>query len=156
MSLLNDYDPSQQKTINGMLRTTHRATRKIAEKFDNDLLFKTPLEFLLEVINNEDIGITHRINAAKSSLPYIHQALPQQMEVSGPGGGAIEYNLLANDAHRRLGVILEAEFDEPEGEEGDIVAIERKESTSIRTERQARDILEQVKLKAAKLHKEEQ
>ena len=105
MSLLND-DKEPQKLLDGILNTSSAAARRIAKKYKNSLELVTPLEFMLNVLNDSDIDMRHRLNAAKSALPYMHQQMPSMVEISGRDGGAIEHTLLANDAHRALESVL--------------------------------------------------
>lgn len=43
---------------------------------------KTPLEFLLDVMNNKQASIALRVDAAKSAAPYIHRKQPSEVESS--------------------------------------------------------------------------
>lgn len=53
---------------------------------------ETPLDFLLRVMRDEVNTLDVRVNAAKAAAPYVHPAL-KSIEVSGPGGGEIEFKV---------------------------------------------------------------
>jgi len=119
MSLLNN-DNQPTKLIEGMLNTASAATRRIATRYIKDPNMMTPLEFLIDVFNDSDVHIRHRITAAKTAMPFMHQQLPNVVEVSGRDGGPIELDLLATDAHRALesvlvGTVIEGEVEGPAG-----------------------------------------
>lgn len=41
---------------------------------------KQPLELLLEVMNNDEMPIEFRIDAAKAAAPYVHRKQPTEIE----------------------------------------------------------------------------
>jgi hypothetical protein len=41
---------------------------------------KQPLELLLDVMNNEEMPIDFRIDAAKAAAPYVHRKMPTEIE----------------------------------------------------------------------------
>jgi len=52
----------------------------------------TPLEFLLDVMRNEENMIDQRVDAAKSAAPYIHKKMPQAID--GNLSGKFEFSWL--------------------------------------------------------------
>lgn len=64
----------------------------------------TPLEFLYETFNNEDVHIEFRLKAATSALAYVHRKLPNQVEHTGKDGGALQVE--HTDARDKLTAIL--------------------------------------------------
>ncbi len=49
----------------------------------------TPIEYMMNVLRNDQETPERRMDAAKSAAPYVHPRL-QSTEVSGKGGGPIE------------------------------------------------------------------
>lgn len=47
---------------------------------------KTPLDFLLMVMNNRRAHPSSRIEAAKAAAPYVHRKMPTDIELSGEIG----------------------------------------------------------------------
>lgn len=44
---------------------------------------KTPLDFLLTLMQNAKVPLPFRLDAAKAAAPYVHKRMPQHVEVSG-------------------------------------------------------------------------
>lgn len=75
------------------VRNKANATREAAVKASG----LTPLDFMLDIMRDEDTEPHARLAAAKAAAPYIHPKLTA-VELSGPDGKPIEVN--ATVTHR--------------------------------------------------------
>lgn len=67
----------------------------------------TPLEYLLDVMRNEDEEPERRLDAAKAAAPYCHQRMPQQTIVTGTDGGPVQTEDVGmNEIARRIAFVL--------------------------------------------------
>lgn len=54
-----------------------------------------PLDYLMQVVNDENVGRTVRIDAAKAAAPYVHQKKPMAIEGGDPSKPITLVDLLA-------------------------------------------------------------
>lgn len=47
---------------------------------------KLPLDYLLDVMRDETLELSERLEAAKAAAPYLHRKMPQAIEHSGEIG----------------------------------------------------------------------
>lgn len=81
-----------------------RKTRKIAEKAAETGV--TPLEFMLEIMRDEQQDIKLRAEMAKSAAPFMHPRL-ESIAVTGKDGGPIETKDVSNlELARRVAFLL--------------------------------------------------
>jgi len=79
-----------------------RAMYRIINKITNRQQYQSPLEFLCDAYNNTEVEMDLRIKAAIKAADYMHNKMPNSVEVSGPDRGEIQYSLVAHDAHKAL------------------------------------------------------
>ncbi len=72
-----------------------KRTRAVAEKASKAGL--TPLEYMLDVLRDEDADPKDRMWAAEKAAPYVHAKLAS-VEHSGPGGGPLVINVVKRGA----------------------------------------------------------
>lgn len=60
----------------GQKRITQEERDRLMDEYD-----MSPLEFLLYVINNRNVEMKSRIEAAKAAAPFVHRKMPQAVEV---------------------------------------------------------------------------
>lgn len=90
-----NLESNQEKSSHGGPRKgSGRKTGSLTAK-TRDIAIKSiesgisPLEYMISVMRNEGNDPRERLDAAKSSAPYMHPRL-NSVEVSGPNGGAIQ------------------------------------------------------------------
>lgn len=69
--------------------STTRKTREIADRAASEGI--TPLEYMLNILRDEDANPAVRFEAAKHAAPYIHPKL-SSIEAAGPDGGPIPFS----------------------------------------------------------------
>lgn len=67
--------------------TPNKKTTKLAEEVKRKGV--TPLEYMLEVLRNEENPADVRMDAAKSAAPYVHSKMPTAIVAASPPSGPI-------------------------------------------------------------------
>lgn len=109
------YGGRKKGTPNNVLPSIREAQQEflvnIITKFD-DPTYISPVEYMVDIVNDPDEPTAIRLDAANKAAPYIHQKLPATVEHSGKDGQPIEIAYAGARVTLDRFLLIEGEADE--------------------------------------------